>query len=111
MDKAMLLVVLATLGSKVTDFLKFLRNKDWNAAVTQLVVWASGAVVMFMASVAKVVHDVEIPSLNGVTFGSLDGGSKILVGTAITSLLSVGYDFKKALDNTDTAKTPPLMKG
>lgn len=106
---AVILLVLATLASKFVDFLKFLRNKDWNAAFTQAAVWVSGAVVMFLASAAAVTHDVVIPNLN-VTFGQLDGGSKILIGTAITSLLSVGFDLKKAIDSTDTARTPPLTK-
>lgn len=109
MDSAIVLLVLAPLASKFVDVLKFLKNKDWNATITQIVTWVSGAVVVFLASAAKVTHDVVIPSLD-VTFGSLDGWSKILIGTAITSLLSMVYDFKKAIDTSDSAKTPPLTK-
>lgn len=107
MDASIMLLILGTLASKIIDVLKFIRSKDWNATITQVATWIAGVVVVFLASGAEVTSDITIPSL-GVTFGTLDTGSKVLIGTAITSLLSMAYDFRKAFDGTDSAKAPPL---
>ena len=43
-------------------------------------------------------------------FADLDGWSKVVLGTSILSLLGiVGVDFRKAFDNTDSAKVPTLL--
>jgi len=105
--EAAALVVLAMLASKLLDFAKFLRAKDWNAVFTQVSAWAIGVAVLWVAGTAEVFKGVVIPALD-TSIGSLDAGGLFLVGLSLTSLLSTVYDFKKALDNTDSAKTPPL---
>lgn len=107
--EAALLLVLATLASKLLDFAKFVRSKDWNAVVTQAATWAVGVGVVFLAGAAQAFEHLQIPGID-VMLSDLDTWSKVLVGTAATSALSKIYDFQKAIDNTDSAKTPPLLR-
>jgi len=102
------LIILATLATKFIDFLKYLRNADWNGAFTQASVWLAGVVVIFLAAEADAFVGIELPTLN-VVLGDLDFASKIIVGLSITSLLSTVFDFKKALDGSDSASTPSLF--
>lgn len=110
MEPVVPIVLLAALGGKVLDFIKYLTNRDWNAVVTQASAWATGIVLTFVASAANVFDGLVVPGLDQ-TFQDLNGASKVLVGSALLSLLSVAYDFKKAFDGTDSAKTPSLLPG
>lgn len=100
------MVVLGALVWKFVDFLKALTNKDWNSVVTQSVAWIAGiaAVVLFAHSA----FGAAIPVWSGMTLASMGGVEQAIVGLSATSLMSVGYDFKKGLDNSDSAKQPPL---
>lgn len=99
------LAVLAALALKFTDFLKFVRVKDWNSVSTQAAVWVSGVVAVFLGSAADISAGVEV---FGSFLGDLDIVSQILTGLSLGSVGSVLYDFKSALDGTDSAVTPPL---
>jgi len=101
-----LLTALTALGWKIIDLLKFLRAGDVNAAVTQVVTWAAGVGVVFLGSATDW---AETFAVNGITLESLNGASKVLVGASLLSLGSVGFDFKKALDGSDSARTPSLI--
>lgn len=104
---ALLLATLGAFALKALDFVKFLINKDWNATITQAAAWLTGVLVLIVASAANIFEAVNIPGLN-VPFGSLDAGSLIFIGLNLSSFFGVVYDFKKAFDNTDSARTPPL---
>lgn len=99
------LAVLAALALKFTDFLKFARVKDWNSVSTQAAVWTSGVVAVFLGASADISAEVEV---FGSLLGDLDIASQILTGLSLGSVGSVLYDFKSALDGTDSAVTPPL---
>lgn len=102
------LLSLAALVNKFTDFLKFLTNKDWNAAVTQIIVWAGGVAAVFLASATLWAHGKGF-DIGGIQITDLNGWSKLYAGLSASSVGGVAYDFKKARDNTDSAQTPPLL--
>lgn len=104
---ALLIATLGAFALKALDFVKYILNKDWNATITQAAAWITGIIVLWVASAASIFDAVNVPGLN-VTFGSLDAGSLIFIGLNLASFFGVVYDFKKAIDNTDSAKTPPL---
>lgn len=109
MDKAALLAALGFLASKVVEFLKYVRVKDVNAAVTLVSVWVAGVVVTVLGAHAAVLEGVVIPG-TGVSLESLDGPSQVFLGMVLTSFVSFTYDLKKALDGSDSAKQPPLVR-
>jgi hypothetical protein len=65
LENAIALLVIGLLANKIIELIKYLRVKDWNAAIT-------------------------------------------LLGLMITATGSTVYDFKKAFDNSDSAKQPSL---
>ena len=110
MDGALLLLALGTLGTKIIDVFKYLRNRNFNGALTQVGVWAAGIGVFSVAAAADVFNAVEVPG-TGLTFGQLDGGTLVFLGLSASSFLSVfGIDIKKAIDGSDSAAMPKLFK-
>jgi len=106
--EALAIAALLAFAAKLTDLAKFLRAKDWNASGTQIVTWAAGFGTLALGAASSVTEGIAIPGL-GVPIGDLDIWSMILLGASGTSLFSVAYDFKKAIDNTDSANTPALF--
>lgn len=100
------LAALITLIWKVVDVAKFATNRDWNAVITQLTVWASAIAVTLLAREADPFANVAIM---GTTFEHLDLAATILFALGIGSTASGIVDFKKALDQTGSAATPPLL--
>lgn len=95
---------------KIGDWFKLVTNKDWNGAGTQVFMWVVGVVVLLIAAEANAFQQFSLPGMQD-PLGSLNFWSMVLLGMAITSSGSVLFDFKKAFDNTDSAKTPQLMPG
>lgn len=106
--EALAIAALLAFAGKLTDVAKFIRAKDWNATGTQLVAWIAGGATLALGAASSVTDGIVIPGL-GVAIGDLDFWSIILLGASGTSLFSVAYDFKKAFDGNDSAKTPPLF--
>lgn len=95
------------LGMKLVDFAKYVRAKDWNASVTQLVVWTVGALIVALLGWASLTAHLVVPGTT-ITWGSLNVGDVILVGSGFLSIGSKIYDWQAARDNTDSAATPAL---
>lgn len=104
---ALTLAVLGTLVVKVVSVVKSI-GKDNNAVVTQLVGWAVGIGVAFLAAHAQVTSDLVV--FGAHRFGDLDGGSLVFAGLSLASGGSFAYDVKKALDYSDSASEPRLLK-
>lgn len=104
--EAITLVALVTLMKKVVDTFKYVTNRNINALVTQVVTWATGVLLVWIATAADITADLAI---FGQTFGDLNGGSIILGGMIFSSAASVVYDLQASNDNADTAATPPLL--
>ncbi len=100
------LAFLGALVYKFVDFLKFVKAKDWNAAGTQLVAWAAGIVAITLFANSDFAAGID---LGGRSLDSLNFVSQVIVGLSATSLFSSFYDVKRAIDNTDSARTPALI--
>lgn len=92
---------------KLVSFFKYLSAKKWREVITQAIVWGSGLAAVWIFSLSKFTKSITIGD-GGVTIGHLDTGAKILLGLTIASVGSFAYDFKKALDGSDSAGEPPL---
>lgn len=97
---------LTALLVKVTSFLKYVSDGKWREALTQLVAWAAGIGVVVVAAATGVTEDLLI--FGHEVLGQMNGWSQILAGLALGSGGAFAYDFKKAIDNTDSAGEPPL---
>lgn len=92
----------------VINFIKFLRNGDWNGVITQLAVWVAGVVVIMFA--AQTQWAAEIGSaLFGTSLAMMDLWSQFFIGLCVGGLATVTNEFKKALDSGDSAKKPPML--
>ncbi len=100
------LALLGALVYKFVDFLKFVRARNWNAAVTQLVAWAAGILAITLFANSDFASGIDF---SGKTLDSLNFLSQVIIGLSATSLFSAFYDVKRAIDNTDSAKTPALV--
>lgn len=110
MEQALILTSIAFLGNKIIELVKWLRAKDWNAAITLISIHVTGAVVMLFAAAAKVTETLVVPGTSA-PIGQLDNASVIFLGLVMTSLTSKLYDLQKAVDTSDSAKQPPLISG
>lgn len=108
MEPLLLLLGLAFAANKIVTVIKYLASSNKNAAITQLVVWAVGFVILLLAGNATVTEDLVVPGLSE-PLGDLDFGSFLIVALITGSSGSVVYDFKKAIDRTDSAAEPNLL--
>jgi len=104
--EALTLLPLALLLAKILDFVKYARARDVNGAVTQLVAWAGGVALVFVAANADLGANMDVA---GQTLGTLNAWSLVLVGLSLASTGSALVDVKKAVDNTDSAAVPALV--
>lgn len=103
--EALTLAALAALAVKVMTVVKSI-GKDNNKALTQVLTWLVGFGVLAVGAHAQVTEGIVV--LGTTRLGDLDVASLFLAGTALGSVGSVGYDFTKAVDNTQTAAEPSL---
>jgi len=108
MDTVPILLGLAFIILKVMSTAKNVAGGAVVAAVTQLLTWVAGVLVVLVASN---VDATEAYVLAGTaqTLGDLDAWGTIFLGVMAGSLASVIYDFKKAFDSTDSAAEPALF--
>lgn len=100
------LVALGTVVFSFVNVLKFASGKQWNSVVTQLIAWAAGIAGIFLAGATQFAAGINVGDM---TLETLNGPSKFFLGLVATSLLSTLNEFKKAIDSTDSAATPPLV--
>lgn len=108
MDQVVLWAGLAFAINKTVSVVKALASRDWNASLTQLVVWVVGFVGLSLAAHADVTSGWLLPGLE-VQLSSLDGSSLVLLAWVLGASGSFAYDVKKALDGTDSAAEPRLL--
>jgi hypothetical protein len=94
---------------KLVDFLKAVTNWDTNAITTQATVWVAAVAVMLLARETEPFRSVAI--LGGQTVGSMNVAAIVLFALGLGSAGSVAFDYKKAFDGTDSAKTASLLPG
>lgn len=108
MEQVAVLTAVVLLASKLVELAKFVRNKDWNGALTLAVLMVVGVAVVFFAAEAEVTETLVVPG-TVTPIGVMDGPSLVFVGLIFTSLVSKLYDFQKALDGSDSAAQPSLF--
>lgn len=99
-------VILAALIAKLIDFGKALSNRDGNAAVTQLVAWVSGVLILILFARSDFAAAIEY---GGVTISNMNIWTQIIVGMAISSVASVGNDVRQAVDPTVQTRELKLL--
>jgi hypothetical protein len=110
------LAALSALVVKVTDFLRYVaaaargEKGHGSAIVTQLTAWLGGVIAVGVAARSGITQGVSVPGLD-VTIGKLDGWSQVLAGLMVGSAGSLAIDAKQAVDGTDTATKPTMLKG
>lgn len=100
------LAFLGALVYKFVDFLKFVKARDWNAAGTQAIAWFAGIIAITLFAHSNFADGIN---LGDRSLSSLNFVSQVIVGLSATSLFSAFYDAKRAVDRTDSAKTPALI--
>jgi hypothetical protein len=100
------LLLMASIVKKGVDFVKYAISADVNAVVTQLVAWAVGIGLAFLAANSDWAEDINV---NGQALALLNGWSLVLVGVAIASLAGFGWDAVKAIDSSNSAVVPDLL--
>lgn len=108
MDFMPMLAAIA-LVAVIIDVVRSARGKDWNGVITPLASWGVGVLVAFVLGESDFGETIPLGD-TGLTFGSVNGFSLILVGFALGSLASKGVDLLKAIDNTDSQTRPHLVE-
>lgn len=106
MLQAFTAATLLALAAKVTSVIKYATAGQWRDVATQLVTWVVTVAALLIGAQAEVAQGIVIWGER--TLADLDVWSLILVGLSIGSGASFAYDFKKAIDGTDSASEPPL---
>lgn len=108
-ESALVLALLAATINKLVDFTKYIKNKDTNGALTQIYVWAVGVVGVIVFVKSGLLDGVVLPYSDAPidSYGTI---AQALIGFSAASVGSVvGVDFRKAIDNTDSAATESLF--
>lgn len=102
---ALLLALAASLVTKSTDFVRFVKAKDISSVVTQIIGWAAGIGVSFLLAAQNITEHV---AFQGVSLAHANGAALVLLGLGIGSGGSILSDIIKALD-TPNPTTPPKL--
>jgi len=98
-------IVLGAFILKLVDLIKYVTAGQARSAFTLLLMWAVGfAAVQFFIETQ---WGDEV-TVGNETLDQLSTWSKVVFGLAAPSLAALLYDAKKAVDDTDSAKTPRL---
>jgi hypothetical protein len=77
-----------------------------SGVVTQVIVWGAGILAVYLVDFTGLGGAF---SIGGKSVVALGGWAKVMIGLMSASTLSTVNEIKKALDNTDSAKAPPLL--
>lgn len=99
-------IAMVALIWKVVDLLKYLVNKDINGITTIAFTWLSAVAVLFLFAETAWAADIEF---GGRTLGDMNWASLVAVALCFGSSASAAFDFKKAIDRSDSASTPSLV--
>ena len=88
------------------DFLKYLRAKDTNGAITQLCVWLSGIAVVMLLRASDFAATFDV---GGIPLSAANPGTVVLAGLGLGASAMLVNDFKQAVDGSDSASKPMLV--
>jgi hypothetical protein len=112
-------LVLAALGLKLTDLVKFASNalfgqdddtkeRAVNDLATFFLGWAIGIGAVWV--LAQIAWGDEV-SIGKETLANLDVFNVVVFGLVFNTVAATLYDFKKAIDQGDSARKAPLIPG
>lgn len=101
------LLAMGTLVGKLIDFAKYLRDGDYNGAVTQVSVWVAGILVVLLAAQTDFAPTI---AFGEASLAQMNLATQVFIGLLAASLFGYAYDVKKAVDHTDSAAVPPLTR-
>jgi len=110
MEPAILLGMIGALAYKLVDFVKFLTNRDKNALITQAAAWIIGILVVVMSSLSNIFEGFVLPGMT-TAINDLDVFSLVIIGMSLQSVMGITFDFKKAIDGSDSAVVPTIIPG
>lgn len=95
---------------KVIDFARLLATwrTERSAIVTQILAWVGAVAVVFLYGGSQL-GDFVVPGTE-LLLADANAGTKIILGLAIGSAASAAVDVKQAIDSSDTATKPPLIR-
>ena len=99
-------VAMTALIITIVNFLRYARGRDLDGVTTIGVVWLAGVVTTMLAAQSDFAGGLEY---GGLSLATMNIWSQLLVGLSVASTGSVVVDFRKALDNTDSAAKPSLV--
>lgn len=108
MEAVIVFAGLAFAINKTVSVIKALMARDMNTVVTQAVVWLVGFGGLALAANSSVTAGYALPGFTE-PLGSLDAGSIALFAWILGATGSFAYDFKKAVDGSDSAAEPRLL--
>ncbi len=91
----------------LVDFIKYLRAKDTNGAITQLTVWVAGISTVLLLRASDFAGDFDV---SGIPLSSASPGTVVLAGLGLGSSAMVVNELKKAIDSSDSARKPRLVE-
>lgn len=94
------------LVKSIVDLVKYARAKDTNGWATQLTVWAAGVGTVVLLRQSDVADTFMI---GDVKLAAAKWGTVVLGGFGLGSTAMLVNDVKNAVDNTSSAKKPPLV--
>ncbi len=103
---AVALLVIALIS--MMDVIRYVKAKDWNGALTILLCAAGGIGLAFLAANADATSKLVLVKDAG-PLSAYDGWSLVLLGIALGFVAPQVVQFRKALDHSDSAVTPPLV--
>jgi hypothetical protein len=101
-------VALALVVYTFTNFVKYVRNRDWSSAATLVLAWVVGVAAVWLFGATAWGNQVNVgeKSLDLLSFPD-----KLVVGLVVMSAGSTIYDLKRSFDRSDSAATPALIPG
>ncbi len=102
-----LIAALGTFVFTLTNFIRFALATNWSSVLSQVLAWLAGIVATFIAAHSALGGAISIGT---ILLKSLPLGSQVIVGLTAASSIGIVYQFKQAIDRTDSAVVPSLAE-
>ena len=100
-------LALLALIKKLIDFLRYASAGDVNGVVTQLVTWGGGVGAVLLVAQTDWASGIDVGNM---TLATLNVWSLLFVGLTLSSGAGVVHDVTKAVDGSDSAVLPKLVR-
>lgn len=97
------IIALGTFVYTLTNFVRFALATNWSSVLSQVLAWVAGIVSVLITAHSDLGRAISIGS---EPLKDLSTGSQFLVGLTAASSISIVYQFKQAIDHTDSAVVP-----